>query len=499
MNFLKNRDCIRGLSVMTSLGCNLNCEYCHIAQSVNPNSKNLQAATMTALQDGTYLKNMEKVLERLEQSPYGIDSIAFWGQEPTLTLHLITEHLEDWLTMFPNWRHCSFSTNTMAHTERIADFVKKFDSLVDHPVDISVQLSYDGEYSTNTLRGGSDSIIYKNVMTLIESLNGYEFKHIDLSLNFHGVISFDLLSKLKTLEAIREYSKGLGEWTMNFYHKNTNNHVRFSHAGVDLSLETPYNGGVQEGLDVAHFCRMANHLNVEDVYPLQIKAGIETPLLPQEYLYVFGDVCLDRIVRACIEDVGAHSFEEALANISHDMAAKERFLTSLSDVPYCGNGVHELKIMYDGTLINCQNHIYDTDVQYLPEATDIKSGTRRALATHHYFANALTDSDEILERYFMLFNSCKHSSLDFMWQTNITTMMFLAETNQIDKSYHDPIKLIKHALIAAMLNCCSYNNQVMTGSIFLRHPGFIRILCNGYLDEIIQAFSNRSLRGGFEL
>jgi sulfatase maturation enzyme AslB (radical SAM superfamily) len=32
---------IRGLSLMTSLGCNLNCEYCHIAKSRNAHSPSI--------------------------------------------------------------------------------------------------------------------------------------------------------------------------------------------------------------------------------------------------------------------------------------------------------------------------------------------------------------------------------------------------------------------------------------------------------------------------
>ena len=495
MNYLKNGDYIKGLSLLTSLGCNLNCEYCYIAKSVNANSHNLQKATMEALSNGTYINNVKAVLEKLEQSPKAIDSISFWGQEPTLTLNLITEHLEDWLQLFPNWRHCSFSTNTMAHVDRIADFVKKFDSLVDHPVHFAIQLSFDGEYSTNNLRGGSDSIIYNNVLTLINLLNDYEFKYADIRFNFHGVLSLDLLSKLTSIEEIQKYAKGLGDWTMNFYHKNTNRSVRFSHAGVDLSLETPIDAGVQEGLDIAHFCKMADRLNRREVYPDHFKFGVEPPLLPQEYLYVFGESCIAAIQRACQEDLGVNSLDEAIDLITADMRAKERFLSAINDTMYCANGVHELKIMYDGTLCNCQNHIYDTDPQYLPEVTDIQSAVRKALATHHYFVNPLKDSDEVLERYFMLFNSCKHSSLDFTWQTTITNMLFLLEVNQIDDSYRNTRKLIKHALLVSILNCCSYNNQIKTGSIFTRHLGMMRIMCNGYIDAMIKTFMERHARG----
>jgi hypothetical protein len=69
-------------------------------------------------------------------------------------------------------------------------------------------------------------------------------------------------------------------------------------------------------------------------------------------------------------------------------------------------------------------------------------------------------------------------------------MKFLSITGQIDSSYLDDQKLVKHSFLLAIFNCCSYNNQIMTGSIFMRHTGFLRFMCNGYLDMAIRNFNN---------
>lgn len=82
----------------------------------------MQLENIKALQDGTFIKNVRDVLYRMNQSPLNIESIAFWGQEPTLTLNHITDHFEEWYDLFPNWQHCGFSTNTVAHLDRIIDF-----------------------------------------------------------------------------------------------------------------------------------------------------------------------------------------------------------------------------------------------------------------------------------------------------------------------------------------------------------------------------------------
>jgi len=64
--------------------------------------------------------------------------MEFWGQEPTLTLHLITKHLQDWFETYPNIRSLMFSTNTMAYPERIIDFIVKLDSILTKPFELTV-------------------------------------------------------------------------------------------------------------------------------------------------------------------------------------------------------------------------------------------------------------------------------------------------------------------------------------------------------------------------
>lgn len=62
MRFIKEPDMLQGLSLITSCGCNLNCEYCWIAKSKNANSINLQKNTIEALDNGEFISNCRKVL-----------------------------------------------------------------------------------------------------------------------------------------------------------------------------------------------------------------------------------------------------------------------------------------------------------------------------------------------------------------------------------------------------------------------------------------------------
>ena len=152
---------------------------------------------------------------------------------------------------------------------------------------------------------------------------------------------------------------------------------------------------------------------------------------------------------------------------------------------FCGNGYGELKIMYDGTLVNCQNQIFDTELEYLPTDNSMRSIVKRELVKHKFFINPLKDSDEQIRKYFEYFRVSKEDCFNFMYMSTINTMFWLAQIGQIDASYKDMNKVLFHALLITIFNSCSYNHQVTTGSIFLKHSGYIKMMCNGFLDQAL--------------
>ena len=111
---------------------------------------------MKALEDGSFLENIKNSMIKLEIPFSQITRLELWGQEPTLTLHLWTKHIEDWIDTFPNWRYLMFSTNGMEYPERIVELIKRIDAYTNNTVKLDLQISYDGEESTNELRGAND-------------------------------------------------------------------------------------------------------------------------------------------------------------------------------------------------------------------------------------------------------------------------------------------------------------------------------------------------------
>lgn len=485
---MTNDKLVQGISLITSMGCNLKCEYCRISQSVNSSSAGLQQATITALQDGTYRENVKKVLYNLGQSPMAISSIAFWGQEPTLTLHHITAHLEEWFELFPNWSNCMFSTNTVAHMDRVVDFCVKLNETTKKPFDLNIQLSYDGDYSTDNLRGVSSSIIHTNVTYLITELNKYSFDKLNIRLHHHAVLSLDLLSKLQNSQALVEHNRNLKKWAAEFSALNNNSHVSLF-ADVDIGLENPVEATSEQGMQLDYLCKLDSRLNPSYEYQ-DIFGFKEIPPSLSQQLYGGFIQTFDGIAHTMRNDFHIDNLDTAINLLIQDPVFKYDFLNHINPTLFCGNGVSELKIMYDGTLINCQNHMFERDADLIPNDGTLINSVKRSLAQHNYFINPLTETDQkIIDKYFDLFHCCKFNSLPFMFRSTVTSMLYLVHTHQIDESYFDEHKLCKHALILSINGACSYNNQVMTSSIFLRHSGYIRFMCNGFLDQAINFYN----------
>lgn len=484
---------VKGLSLMISCGCNLDCKYCKIAQARhnNPHANELQLKTINSLKDGSFIETTKKALSALNQSAKNIDTIAFWGQEPTLTLDLITNDLPHWFEVFPNWKGSFFSTNTVDYIDKIYDYICAMDKYTPRPFEIKVQFSYDGEYGTTNARGTSGSVIYNNIITLLEKLNNITLKNVQCEFNFHGVISQDLVMRMQQdPQEIINYYQNILDCDSFFMQHNRNNKVWCSNS-VDLALETPLQASSYFGTTLASVLRTSGRLHPNNFTVTSDKGEYDSLV---DRLSEGAYVVFDMIIKSLREELNTDNLNDAIELMIQDPIYKRELFEKINPICYCGTGIGELKMMYDGTLINCQNHIYDLDLNSLPKEHNIEALEKRELVKHHYFANPLTSTPQELQRYFYLFNTANFQSLDFMFHEVVMIMKILLLTHQIDDSYRNEFKLIKHSLLIAMFNTCSYNQQMMTGSIFLHPISDVRLYANGYLDCEIESY-NKEKKG----
>lgn len=464
------------LTLITSCGCNLKCEYCHIAQAVNADSPRLQKETIQALQDGSFLKNVKDSLARIEQSPGDIEQLSLWGQEPTLTLHYITANMEDWLNIFPNCKGIMFVTNGMGYGDRIVDFLFAVDKYAKNPIKVEIQFSFDGEESTDNIRNADSQKIYNTITYVIQECNRHFFKNLHVGFNFHGVISLNLLKRLNTQDKIETYFKNLNDWAYHLYSLNLNKSLEI-HPLVGVALENPVDASTEDGLRLADFFRKSIRIHPDNFLfesPYRQEWTINT--LIGQYQQGMGEI---------FRDTGCNNVSTLVKRMVEDPVFYYDICRRISLLCYCGNSYGELKLMYDGTIINCQNSIYDRDEKFILDDGSLKSAVKKAQATHHYFVNLLTDDEETIRKHFELFRLSKEDSFMFIMETTITLMYWLSQAHQIDESYRNFQKIIEHSLLLAYFNCCYYNNYVKTGSMFLRATGYLRFFCNGFMDLLL--------------
>lgn len=483
-------DHIEAISLMLAVGCNLQCDYCLINQSIQNIDfiKDMKEKTIQSLEDGSYLQNTLNVIQKLSGDPNDIRTIDLWGQEPTLSLEHFTAHIKEWLTCFPNVEKFFFSTNGVAYWNKIYDLFIAMDECLDHQIDIILQWSYDGDFSTNNIRHGSSNII-ENLKLLIQKLNNKKFKYININISIHGVLSFALMREISDdIEKIENYFNNCQKMINSIQELNWNDRLSINDT-ISFAEETPYKCSTEEGIEWFNFInklliveskinnRFSTYIN--DVYLNAIKR-----IFPPHIVRQFNS--FDDIIIALCENLNPNN-----ENLSWEEYSQAIFTSEvLSDSFYCGTGIGEIKILYDGTLINCQNSIYEQFIENINPEINITNEVKRSQSRKGIvFINPLTDSMDKVERYLYLFKTGRESTF---WHTFLTTcqkMKIMSLARQISPLYsEDDLLLLKHAFILCTINQCSYNNGIYTGSYWCRDTGLIRRYCNGllFLEEACQ-------------
>ena len=148
-----------------------------------------------------------------------------------------------------------------------------------------------------------------------------------------------------------------------------------------------------------------------------------------------------------------------------------------------GDNNSKFKIMYDGTLVPCQNLIYDTkEIAYSPNDTK-EDYIRKSLANHHVSVNPITDDDDTIAKGLDRFYIGRTCSFIFAYNQICSLMFLMAKYGQIDSEYiTNKKKLLSHAYILLTIIGCGYNNMITTGSLYSRSTGTIRTYANGVID-----------------
>lgn len=476
---LQLKESIKGLSIITSCVCNLDCKYCQIAMNKTPMADILQKNTIDALKDGSFIKNIRSVLHRLHQSPGLIEQIDLWGQEPTLTLPYLTDHIDEWLTAFPNWHKTFFSSNGIAFGESILDFILALDVNLNRNFELSIQFSYDGDISNTAIRKADSIAIEQTVYKLILALNEKTLSHVKLHLHLHGVTSLEVIKLLNNdTEQIFQYFDNATAIIDILAKLNRNKNVSVVNF-VTFSFENPLTTSSDDALLISNFYKKCLKIPTHNFTYNQTGQSI---------------INLAQLIEKFQTELGRIScnYREILSTIANesDWVARTQLINRLSDQSFCATMVGELKIMYDGTCIFCQNILHKShETEPIKNDGTIRTGVLQSFQEHNIYLNPLNESDENLQKIFNRFYHGKRTNFIFMYSNIVNLMLRLVQVRQIDSSYQNLEKILEHALYLTIINSCPYNHYIETGSLYGKTVGMIRAYCNGLLDDCLNVLA----------
>ena len=398
--------------------------------------------------------------------------MQIWGQEPTITLPYLANNWDKWIDTFPNLEKIFFSTNMMGEPDSIIFFMEQINKYAkDTPIRFELQVSYDGQYGTNNYRKADADTIKNNCVKIIEYFNKMIFKeNVNFSMFFHGVTSNQLINDyLFSIDNIKEYLREIDNFIYDIRKLSMNKHVIIGN--ITLQYENGNEYTTEMGIKLAECANKIQRTLDKNNFKV---------LNEKDYPYTFEllggttEFIRDRILQS-----PCNTIDEYIDFYINNLEEYKRYY-------YCAPIIGDLKIMYDGTLLECQNSIYDKNMLKDEVKLDIASQSRWIL--HDKFQiNLLTENDEhkkdtIINTYQKLIFD---GNVQYFMINNISNFLYnLAQVGQVDKSYlKNPYKLRRHAFYLSFINSCHYNLIRKSGSMIMRNLSDVRLLCNGLLDQ----------------
>lgn len=469
---------ISSLTLISSESCNLNCSYCKIAKMENGFHQKEAQELRESFINGTYVDNIITIFKKYKIDPNKVEFFQYWGQEPTTTLDVLADQFPRLYSFFPNVTHSFFSTNGVNWYERILHYIEVVDKTVTHPFTIEIQISYDGGYSNEQLRGVKSEVIENNIFKLMSSLDDLNLKNVRIDISFHNVISFDLLKELykgnDSDSNIKEFWNNAHKF-LNKCRSLCSLDEKFLNFNTCMSpgLINPYNATKEEGELLVKF--------YEDNCRLNIPEAISTV---RQFTFNFID--------------NTHKSLEMIDNEIRDILDNINVADIKSIDPGCNSVVGNINIRYTGEVMHCQNVAHSLTLEEIEGANynEIDLDIKKNQLMHHAYPNIISGNADDIHRYLWKWDTvaakyCLPHQLVF----TINMMYLLAKCGQIKSQYlTEPKKLFRHAYYIVYAFDCWENNLNETASVFGQTAGLIRLLANGLCDYMDEDINNNQMQ-----
>lgn len=432
---------LKAITVMISAKCNLNCNFCFLHK--NTAFLEYDKIIQDAWKNFTYIKNLEKVLNKLKVDTTNISHITIWGGEPFLDTKNFNENIPQLFQLFPNWEKSWTSTNFNINVSNIVELLQKIDEYTKKPFTFRIQISMDGPYYKEG-HNVSKEIYKQKIKELMDILNQIYFKNLTVIFNFRATIDEETylsdFTDKTNINTFFNYCKDLQD----FFKRNIFNKKIF--LDEDSFIPTPSYPSyatTEDGLTFNKIIRSWSYIN------------------NQKYQY---------------------ELYQALGHITNN-----KYLFTKNNE--CGNLYKNLTIGPDGGITCCSNAFISNFQKYeniIKEENNLLHYSELKQEKNYVF-NPLQMTPREIERIkWSVFNGAKNNYLTF----NFLAMHLcqeLALSNQIQSKYAtDPILLYQHINLLDNIASCMYYNIHETKMPYISSPSTFRKYLNGITDYVIE-------------
>lgn len=445
--------------------CNLNCSYCYIPK--NRRMREYNKEIIRKMEDGTFIKELKEV--------YGenLEIIGLWGTEPTLILDRFSDSIEKYFEAFPRLREIGFSTNSVAHIDRIVDLAKKLDEIgvkLNKQTRLKFQTSIDGPaWVTDRTRGkGKTKIIRDNAVNTILKLRELKPKALTVTYSVKPTVDMEAFAEMNNnTDLIRDWYAFFDDMFKDMRVLEPAQHMNIARTATP-TLVVPGKYSKEDGIELAKLFR--NLRLIEDSLDLKY---ITKPING----YVYG---LERVIRDASE-----------------FRNNPRGMT-------CGGGDGQLGMSCDGAVTQCHRSFLFEDEEYIEgllsgtnenndktmdewEISKFDRGIIEKIQKYLCIDNKKA-SDREKARYVYMLRSY-HDNSSFKISYVIAALKELALCGQADEIYLDDDMLcLIFSLFVNSRFSCPIEDYLQTGSLHLTPISIIRLLANGAFTELLMHY-----------
>lgn len=372
--------------------------------------------------DGSFFNNVKNSLKEKGIDYLKIDSLSLWGAEPTLNSDNATSFLTQMFDYFENANSLFFSTNATLGLEKILPFID-FTLNYKRKIEIHLQISIDGpEWITKENRGKITDIIINTIIDLTKYL--YDNKIDNVFIVLKPTLS------MKQIALLSENIDKLKDWYL-FFEKLQDQIEQYNFNGkfnmiASPTIANPEEYSIQDGKNLALFLKNISKLDEK-----------EFKYYKKNNLYIYN-----------------------VDQVNHPM----------KEIQLCSAGRGSYGIDKDGYIYVCHRDFTYPIVNGIDKNIDVTRYVKSDLGFLQMDLKSTSFHNSIMSRY------------EFFKIVAIP----MAKYGFIDKKY-----LYNEEALRILFKCvnnyvCSFGQIDYTKELFVMYTGYLKLLGNGAVDELLK-------------